>query len=234
MAALDRLTTGYSRLVQSDAPAAQRARSLLRTGALQAARATYGSPRPVLPIREDLPALLNRRRLLGTGYEIGVRHGEFSALLLDGWRGARLVSIDPWAEAPPEEYVDLVNVEQTTQDERYELTRSRLARFGERSEVRREFSVEAAQAVADRSADFAYIDARHDHDSVVEDLEAWWPKIRPGGVIAGHDYVDGTFEDGIFGVRSAVDGFFGRKSIHVGHTRLDPPWPTWCALRPGA
>ena len=35
-----------------------------------------------------------------------------------------------------------------------------------------------------------FIDARHSYDAVLEDLNAWWPKIRPGGILAGHDYVD--------------------------------------------
>jgi hypothetical protein len=36
-----------------------------------------------------------------------------------------------------------------------------------------------------------YIDARHDYCSVTEDLELYWPKLRPGGIVAGHDYMLG-------------------------------------------
>ena len=42
----------------------------------------------------------------------------------------------------------------------------------------------------DASIDFVYIDARHTYDAVMEDLEAWWPKVRPGGIVAGEDYMD--------------------------------------------
>ena len=52
--------------------------------------------------------------------------------------------------------------------------------------------VEAAKKVADGSLDFVYIDARRDYDSVKEDLNAWFRKVKPGGIFAGHDYVDGV------------------------------------------
>ena len=49
-------------------------------------------------------------------------------------------------------------------------------------------SVEGAKAFADQTLDFVYVDAAHDSDSVNRDLAAWWPKVRPGGLMAGHDY----------------------------------------------
>jgi predicted O-methyltransferase YrrM len=36
--------------------------------------------------------------------------------------------------------------------------------------------------------DFIFIDAAHDYDSVVKDRAAWWPKLKPNGIFAGHDY----------------------------------------------
>lgn len=38
------------------------------------------------------------------------------------------------------------------------------------------------------SLDFVYIDAMHDYDSVCEDIRAWWPLLRVGGVMGGHDF----------------------------------------------
>ena len=34
-----------------------------------------------------------------------------------------------------------------------------------------------------------YIDARHDYCGCSEDIQNWWPKVKPGGIMAGHDYV---------------------------------------------
>lgn len=48
-------------------------------------------------------------------------------------------------------------------------------------------SWEQAAKVEDKSLDFVFIDASHDYDSVLKDLNAWSPKVRKGGVVAGHD-----------------------------------------------
>lgn len=49
-------------------------------------------------------------------------------------------------------------------------------------------SVSAAATYADGSLDFVFIDAAHDYQSVVDDIRAWGPKMKPGGTLAGHDY----------------------------------------------
>lgn len=40
----------------------------------------------------------------------------------------------------------------------------------------------------DRSLDFVFIDAGHSYENVKEDITSWFPKIKIGGFIAGHDY----------------------------------------------
>lgn len=68
-------------------------------------------------------------------------------------------------------------------------------------------SVDAAATFADGSLDFVFIDAAHDYKSVCEDIAAWTPKVRPGGIIAGHDY-ERYYENTV--VR-AVDEAFGSR-----------------------
>jgi hypothetical protein len=122
-------------------------------------RETYTSTL-FIPHRNELLRLLNSRKLLGCGVEIGVKQGEFSEILLDSWRGRLLLSVDPWREDAPEAYVDIANVPQMQQDIYCHESCARLARFGSRSSICRMTSVEAAAAVIDYTMDFVYIDAR--------------------------------------------------------------------------
>jgi len=48
-------------------------------------------------------------------------------------------------------------------------------------------SVDAAALYDDASLDFVWIDASHTAPDVLADLNAWWPKVRRGGILAGHD-----------------------------------------------
>jgi len=64
-------------------------------------------------------------------------------------------------------------------------------------------SLKAASLYMDRSLDFVFIDASHDYENVLADIKAWYPKIKKGGFIAGHDYTI-NFP----GVVEAVKDFF--------------------------
>jgi Methyltransferase domain len=46
----------------------------------------------------------------------------------------------------------------------------------------------AASLFADESLTWVHLDARHDYDSVVADIDAWGPKVAPGGWLSGDDY----------------------------------------------
>lgn len=48
-------------------------------------------------------------------------------------------------------------------------------------------SVEAAKQFADASVDFVFIDGGHTKEQVLADISAWRPKVKPGGILAGHD-----------------------------------------------
>ena len=55
--------------------------------------------------------------------------------------------------------------------------------------------------------DYLYIDADHTFDAVTADLEAWWPHLRIGGLIAGDDYEDPYDEEIPQNVTRAWDTF---------------------------
>lgn len=49
-------------------------------------------------------------------------------------------------------------------------------------------SLEASKKFKDKSLDFVFIDASHEYEDVKQDIIHWMPKVKSGGVIAGHDY----------------------------------------------
>lgn len=48
-------------------------------------------------------------------------------------------------------------------------------------------STEAARTRLDETLDVVFIDAAHNEKAVTEDVSAWYPKVKPGGIICGHD-----------------------------------------------
>lgn len=62
----------------------------------------------------------------------------------------------------------------------------------------------------DSSIDFCYVDAGHSYEDVTKDLNAWWPKIKPGKYFGGDDY---TTE--FSGLMLAVEDFFKDKKVKI-------------------
>jgi hypothetical protein len=118
--------------------------------------------------------------------------------------------------------------------------------FEDRAIMVRATSEIAADMFNDNSLDFVYIDANHAYDYVVQDIELWYPKVKKGGFICGHDYLgldwyddpnysdnnkdkfiwgtDGTYM-GVFGVNPAVDEFCEKNGYEL---RVTSEWlGTW-------
>lgn len=69
-------------------------------------------------------------------------------------------------------------------------------------------SIKSAELFIDKSVDIAFIDACHEYECVYKDIKAWLPKIKAGGILAGHDY-----NHGWPGVNIAVNELLGEKNI---------------------
>jgi|LakMenEpi03Aug12_release.lakeMendotaPanAssembly.Ray.scaffolds.fasta_scaffold560496_2 hypothetical protein len=63
-------------------------------------------------------------------------------------------------------------------------------------------SIEASQDFENESLDSVFIDASHEYNDIKQDLISWYPKIKTGGILSGHDY-----EIGWPGVLRAVNEF---------------------------
>lgn len=117
------------------------------------------------------------------GVEIGVKEGDYSAVLLAANPRLHLRSVDPWLVR--DGYRDKRG--QETFDGYEAKARATLAKYPG-SEVVKGFSVDVARGLPDGVVDFVYIDGHHSFQAATNDIAEWLPKIRPGGIISGHDY----------------------------------------------
>lgn len=70
-------------------------------------------------------------------------------------------------------------------------------------------SPKAADFFADGSLAWVHLDARHDYDSVAADIDAWAPKVKPGGWLSGDDYDDRLWPGVVAAVRDRLPDAHG-------------------------
>lgn len=132
------------------------------------------------------------------GAELGVRRGELTASLLERHPGLTMIAVDLWS--PHSSFT-----EQYDHDANLARFQENTRPFRDRLVVYRRLLHEAAQLVPDGSLDFVFIDATHTYAALSADIRAWAPKVKPHGLIAGHDYHP-AWDDG--GVIRCVDETF--------------------------
>ena len=150
----------------------------------------------------------------GMGVELGVAWGEFSMEILTRSRRLWLLySIDRWTDPHHDIH-------------EYERAIQRLESFGSRSRVLRATFEEALVLFKPESLDFVYVDGyAHTGQEGGKTLEEWWPKIKPGGVMAGHDY-DPLFQPTI----DAVDAFVARHGLEL-HLTEEEKLRSWWVVK---
>jgi len=113
--------------------------------------------------------------------EVGVYKGDFSAEILKR-NPKSLHLIDPWVNYPEMPKVS---------DEDFEgIYQGVIERFRSAKNViiHRSPSIHVAADCPEDRVDFVYIDGHHDYEPCLRDMRAWYPKIRDGGWLCGHDY----------------------------------------------
>lgn len=147
-----------------------------------------------LPDRE---ALIARMAVGGRGCEIGVDQGDFTACIVETLSPEKLFLVDPWST---DRYGQ--NKFETVAD-RFEggIANGQI-------EIIRARSDEAAYRIENGSLDWVYIDSDHSYATTKKELELYSQKLRPGGLLAGHDYVQGNLRKALkYGVIEAVHEF---------------------------
>lgn len=159
--------------------------------------------------RNDLAKLFK-----GVGVEVGVERAVFAKEIAK--HCDKLYCVDAWKTYP--NYRESVTQERL--DEFYEQTKQRMQSYN--CEIIRKFSMDAVKDFEDESLDFVYLDANHKYQSVVEDIREWSKKVKRGGIVAGHDYVNVFHRDGLYGVIKAVDELDEEVTIWRGDR--SPSW----------
>jgi hypothetical protein len=194
-----------------------------------------------IPNKRDLASLLNKKFPYGVGVEIGVLKGDYSRILLERWHNGTLFLVDTWRHIG--HYVDY-----NGRDDQYHYdcliqTCNAIKPWQDRAHIVRMDSVKAAALFPDEFFDFIYIDADHSYEGVVRDINAWWPKIKKGGMFCGDDYIPddgdiwmtGTGDPvyvGKFGVRKAVNEFVAENNLTLYETTEEPYWRQWITIKP--
>lgn len=150
------------------------------------------------------------------GAEIGVFAGDLSSRLLSR-EGLTLYMVDSWA-ADGKDYAPNsddfhANLNRSQQDTCLARTQAVTAFAGERATILIMPSDRAAKEVPDHSLDFVFIDADHSYEGCKRDIEAWYPKLKDGALLSGHDYENPDFPS--WGVKRAVHEFADAHGFEV-------------------
>lgn len=129
-----------------------------------------------------------RRHGWRRGAEIGLLKGKTFGLLLDALPGLELLGVDQWRQLPEDEAAGSETYARFDMAAAEASCRAIAAGHPDRARILKGDSVAMAVTVADGSLDFVFIDAAHTTAAVAADVRAWAPKVRPGGLITGHDW----------------------------------------------
>lgn len=126
-----------------------------------------------------------KERGVKVGVEVGTDHGKYAHQLLNAIPELTLYCVDPYL--PYTEGDEVHNEEEIEQI--YEEAKFRVeADNFPRGLIIRKTSMEAVKRFDDNYLDFVFIDGNHDFEHCYEDIVEWTKKVKPGGIVAGHDY----------------------------------------------
>ncbi len=208
----------------------------------------FHQPLPISLPMERTTGLLELFNELGlkTGAEIGTSTGWYAKWLFHRIKGLKLYCVDPWEVY--EDYTELHDkAGQPLYDQRFEDTKKRLV--GKNVEFIKKYSMDAVKDFEDNSLDFVFIDGNHSFEYVVDDIAAWSKKVRPGGIISGHDYWNSIEQETLYRigmkneyptdpiekirlcqVKNAVDGWtkaYGIKPWFITTPKEKERFPSW-------
>lgn len=184
--------------------------------------------------------------------EIGVEHGIFSGKIMDVLQPSELHLLDPWefnvAKGLFYQEAHLRNIPTAYSNVNMQI------------EIERKYEKEIAEGIVhihrgyshdlvDRFEvgyfDFVYLDGCHLYESVKQDIEDYHKKVKPEGILGGHDYISKEtlfVQQGVtytnqlgYGIKQAVDEFLeSKEQLELcALVSSDIPFPDWAIRRKG-
>lgn len=148
--------------------------------------------------------------------EVGCWHGKSTAYLavelINSKTTFNLYAVDHWYGCNEDYYQLGSNKESIANNEPYKKFVQNMAPVADRLTIIRMRSAAAARKFADNSLDMVVLDDDHSYESVMNSIQAWAPKVKPGGILIGDD-CDMHYP----GVSRSVREFFGEnwKLFHL-------------------
>lgn len=164
-----------------------------------------------------------------TAVEVGVFRGHFTNRYYDHLGNSSLYLVDLWETSDHDGYISGIapgDVEVGYQEV--------LNNYGSKPNVKicKGFSSEWANKFEDEYFDWIYLDADHSKKAVLQDLQLWYPKLKKGGAISGHDFLPNPHEiTHYFGVDEAVKEFFADDIENI-HLTCEQYYKSWVYFKP--
>jgi SAM-dependent methyltransferase len=170
---------------------------------------------------KEFPKLLSE---LGykNGVEVGVWKGHYTKVLCEA--GMSMCGIDIW-----EGYEGYKDFEQHGLEEAEKSAKNRLKDYD--CTLVKGWSMDVVKKIKDDSLDFVFIDGNHDFRHVTEDIDEWKKKVRPGGIVAGHDFFRSRRGKNDMHVREVVPAYAYAYKINPWFVLRGDKCPSWFYIK---
>lgn len=167
----------------------------------------------LISTRNDLLDLLPKKIKIA---ELGVFRGEFSEIILSKIQPSEFFLVDIFPSEMCSGDKDGNNIAYDNLEEIYDVL---VKKYKTNSEVKviKSTTTSFLNSIEDEYLDAVYVDADHSYDSVKNDLELSFKKVKNGGIIMGHDYTNLMFP----GVVKAVDEFCSSHDLEIEYLTED-------------
>lgn len=164
--------------------------------------------------RPAMKELLGKKDLVGA--EVGVYKGHNAKLMLDNLDIKKLYLIDDWSKGSKRG----AGIETVCRERLKDYSNKVVWLIGKSGKM--------ARKIQDGELDFVYIDGDHKTPGITVDINAYYPKVKKGGLVSGHDYQVQQKSQ----VKEVIDPFFESKGLAINAERCHPKlkqidWWVW-------